>query len=62
MYYDEINEVLTLLKNDPPQMEELKNVYSNLSGMSDSRGKLSYQVINRLLDFLQIDKDELLKK
>jgi len=60
-YYDEINEVLTLLKQDTAQMEELKNVYSNLSGMSDPRGKTSYQVINRLLDFLRIDKDELLK-
>lgn len=60
-YYDEIYEVITLLKQDSAQMEELKSVYSNLSGMSDSRGKLSYQVINRLLDFLWIDKDELLK-
>ncbi len=60
-YYDEINEVITLLKQDTAQMEELKNVYSNLNGMPDGRGADSYKVINRLLDFLRIDKDELLK-
>ena len=42
-------------------MEELKNVYGKLYALPDGRGEISYDVINRLLDFLRIDKNELLK-